>query len=483
MLTHRNLSTMMFVAILALPIAAEGQTTASPPTDSAAVDSAVPQSKMQKLGGLFGKAKKLAGNKNVQAAAKGVACTAVPGAAAAGAAGKGPCDTNPVATLLQNGTVKGAVSGAANGAVAGALGQNAAAAALVNDATNARTAVGTLGGLSNAAKTTAATAIMGTGDASAVSDAAAKLGNAGSAVSAAKNGGSRSKGAAGLAKGAAPATAGTRGSNGKSAGGGKAGSDSASSKGMSNAAAVSAIEQMLKDAGTAINNANQPVAKAAPKTSVKTPAKAAAPSTAGAPPVMTVNANYDFVAGDQPLFSIDYSEDRVGNFPKKLGFVEGNMEIVEAGNTRLMRITTPSVFTIPLPESLPQKFTIEMEVINRPSIDGWTFQLRGGPPVASGDLGTTAIDWGSDGVAVLGGGGGEVKFSADDATRERYRGKPVQLRVMGDGDYIKVYLDQRRLANIPNAQFARTKVLTLRIDARSEDNPAFIGKIRIAGGR
>ena len=456
---HGNLSTMIFVAILAAPCAALAQS-AQPPADSAAVDSVQPQSKMQKLGGLFGKAKKVAANKNVQSVAKGVACTAVPGAAVAGAAGKGPCNTSAVATLLQNGTVKGAVSGAANGAVAGALGQNATAAALVGDATHAKAAVGTLGGLKNAAKTTAATAVMGTGGESTAAQAAAILGNARSAA------GGKSA-AAGLAKSAAGMTAGgksTAGAKGMAGGGA-----------MSNEAAVAAIEQMMKDAGTAITNSNQPVAKSAPSSS----GKRAAPAAAGSPPV-SVNANYDFVPGDRTLFFLDYSEDKVGNFPKKLKFVEGNMEIVESGNTRLMRITTPSVLTIPLGETLPQKFTVEIDVINRPSIDGWTFQLRGGLPVASGDLSTTAIDWGSEGVAVLGGGGGEVKLSADDATRERYRGKPVQLRVLGDGDYIKVYLDQRRLANIPNAQFARMKTLMLRIDARSEENPAFIGKIRVA---
>jgi outer membrane protein OmpA-like peptidoglycan-associated protein len=93
------------------------------------------------------------------------------------------------------------------------------------------------------------------------------------------------------------------------------------------------------------------------------------------------------------------------------------------------------------------------------------------------------ISWGSDGAALLGGGGGEVRLSNNEANRARYRGKPAQLRILGDGKYIKVYLDEKRLANVPNANFERSKVLHLVIDARSEDNSAYIGRIRVAESR
>jgi outer membrane protein OmpA-like peptidoglycan-associated protein len=84
---------------------------------------------------------------------------------------------------------------------------------------------------------------------------------------------------------------------------------------------------------------------------------------------------------------------------------------------------------------------------------------------------------------MLGGGGGEVRLSNNEANRLRYRGKPTQLRILGDGKYIKVYLDEKRVANVPNANFARTNTLHLVIDARSENNAAYVSRIRVAEGR
>jgi outer membrane protein OmpA-like peptidoglycan-associated protein len=192
--------------------------------------------------------------------------------------------------------------------------------------------------------------------------------------------------------------------------------------------------------------------------------------------------NYDFVPGERGIYYADFTDDQVGNFPVRLQFVEGNMEVAELGGRRVMRSTSRSIFIIPLPEVLPQRFTIEIDVINRPSLDGTDFHLRGKAGRVD-DVTNSLVSWGSDGASLLGGGGGEVKLSNNEANRARYRGKPAQLRILGDGKYIKVYLDEKRLANVPNANFERSKVLHLIVDARSEENPAYIGRIRVAESR
>jgi OOP family OmpA-OmpF porin len=106
----------------------------------------------------------------------------------------------------------------------------------------------------------------------------------------------------------------------------------------------------------------QPAPTAAP---VSTPTRATGAPISTAPPTLWVN---DFVPGDRVIFDTDYAEDDVGNFPKRLKFVSGNMEVAELDGRRLLRATSPSVFTISLPETLPERFTIEIEVINRPTL-------------------------------------------------------------------------------------------------------------------
>jgi OmpA-OmpF porin, OOP family len=215
----------------------------------------------------------------------------------------------------------------------------------------------------------------------------------------------------------------------------------------------------------------------APAPVIATGAAPVTPDTAAA-----LWVNYDFIPGDRVLFYTDYAEDKVGNFPERLEFKEGNMEVAELGSRRLLRATSASTLVIPLPEVLPQRFTVEIDVINRPSLDGWAFELQGGA-VHKRDRSTSSITWGSDGAGLFGGGGGEVQISNDDVSRARYRGKPAQLRVLGDGKYIKVYLDERRLVNVPNANFERAKALNLVLQARSQENPIYVGRIRVAESR
>lgn len=192
--------------------------------------------------------------------------------------------------------------------------------------------------------------------------------------------------------------------------------------------------------------------------------------------------NYDFVPGERVIFYTDFAEDVVGNFPQRLGFRRGNMEVAELGEQRLIRATSHSVFTIPLPEVLPQRFTIEIDFINRPLLDGAAFQISGSAEATTGRA-TSTIRWGSDGAGLDGGGGGEVPLQNNEANRARYRGKPGHLRIMGDGQYIKVYLDEQRVVNVPNANFERSNALTIVVDARSAQNAAFVGRIRVAESR
>ena len=72
--------------------------------------------------------------------------------------------------------------------------------------------------------------------------------------------------------------------------------------------------------------------------------------------------NYDFTPGTRPLFVEDFTRDNVGDFPRRLEFGDGNMEIAEWKGTRWLRITSsPGKFSIALPEQLPERFTIEFD--------------------------------------------------------------------------------------------------------------------------
>ncbi len=431
--------TMLLVATVAL---ADSKSLVAQATTPAA-DSAAPDStpkKKGRFGGLKDKAKALKDNKAVQGAAKNVACTAVPLGAVSAATGTGPCANSGVIGSLISGDGKAAAALAAGGLAGNAAAALAAEGGVAGAAaTGALSTMGGVTGLSNSAAQAAALQILMTSGSTGLSNSAAQ--------SAAmklmqQNGMSNAVSAAALSKMMKTPRPST-----------------------SSAAEAAQAIQMLQAMGLATGGA------------VATGTTAMAPSNPV--PTAALWVNYDFVPGERVIYYADFTDTQVGNFPERLEFKEGNMEVAELGGKRVMRATSYSKFIISLPEALPQRFTIEFDVINRPSLAGAAFYLRGSAGRVD-DAKTSIVSWGSDGAALMGGGGGEVKMANAEANRLRYAGKPAQVRILGDGRYIKVYLDEKRLANVPNANFERSKVLQLVIDARSDQNPAYISRIRVA---
>jgi OmpA-OmpF porin, OOP family len=198
-------------------------------------------------------------------------------------------------------------------------------------------------------------------------------------------------------------------------------------------------------------------------------AAAATPATPGD----DVWANYDFVPGDRVLFADDFANDRVGNFPRRLEFVSGNLEIVEWQGSPYLRSSARSVFQVHLPEALPERFTIEFDMHNGRAVRGTQIHTesldRRAPRNSYFELGYRS------GVSTPRGG------PQARTTSTRLMEEVVPVRIMVDGSYAKVFLNEQRVANIPNAQFNRTNVLQFNF-AGSERHPSYIGNLRIAAG-
>ena len=192
-------------------------------------------------------------------------------------------------------------------------------------------------------------------------------------------------------------------------------------------------------------------------------------------------ANYDFVPGERVLFAEDFTEDTVGDFPKRLELKRGNWEIIEWEGRRLLRNTGPrgSAVEIQLREDLPERFTIEFDVY----LANPTYQLvvvTDTPKPSVAQLGANYFSIGRAGTGVAFGG----RDGVDSRSAEARMMKAVTpIRIMVDGRYAKVYVDERRVANVPNAQLPRTRVIHFQNTySASEKSPLLIGAIRIAAG-
>lgn len=206
-------------------------------------------------------------------------------------------------------------------------------------------------------------------------------------------------------------------------------------------------------------------------------------------------ANYDFVPGERVLFAEDFARDRIGNFPQRLEFIHGNMEVVEWEGRRWLQATSKSAFAVNLPETLPARFTVEFDITV--PWNGMTVHF------AERDFNEHFLFNGSFnhpfvvlmesevGLRTRPHQGGAVVETPRSLGVSVAHGNPVRMRIHADGRYVKVYMNEKRVANVPNAELPRGNRIFIEMtgwplaESRShEQTPTLISDITInAGGR
>lgn len=208
----------------------------------------------------------------------------------------------------------------------------------------------------------------------------------------------------------------------------------------------------------------KPESKPDPAKTPATPDKSGASESA----VDTSRAfvNYDFVPGDKVLFAEDFSTDKVGDLPSRVKVEAGNWEVASYKGQRFLRASNSGDIMIPLPSTLPQKATVEMDLIH-----SWGLSPSIEFVPDEGDQRHTHQS------VFVGSTGGIGDFSSEAAAnkdKELYH-----VRLMLDGEHAKVYEDGKRVANVPTAKLGRSNGVWVHARA-SENDPFYITNIRIA---
>ena len=224
-----------------------------------------------------------------------------------------------------------------------------------------------------------------------------------------------------------------------------------------------------------------------PGTKCDAPSAAAAnganSATADAPEAKAANLkpgegawrNYDFVPGDRVILAEDFGSDKVGDFPKRFTFASGNLEIIEWSGARYLSTNTfDSRFSIPLPEVLPQRFTLEFDYS---AAGGNGMEIYFTDPTKAES--PSYIDMGTWYGGLRGGGIDALGKPLGD--EYKYKNSVFPVRIMADGNHVKVYMGDTRVANVPNAKLGRSNAIWFRVPGR-EDRAAMIGNVRIAAG-
>jgi outer membrane protein OmpA-like peptidoglycan-associated protein len=186
--------------------------------------------------------------------------------------------------------------------------------------------------------------------------------------------------------------------------------------------------------------------------------------------------DFDFVPGTRVLFADDFSRDDVGDFPRHLEFKDGNAEVATLGGARWLRTAQTATFAIPLPETLPSRFTFEAELqgFNRQALEVWFEPLDGNfRPHAifnSWDAGLTD--------------NGELHaLTHNPLDPEGTEGGAATVRLMADGQHVKAYVNGIRVANVPRVALSRGGKLWM-VLAAGDERPVLLGNVRVmAGGK
>jgi outer membrane protein OmpA-like peptidoglycan-associated protein len=225
-------------------------------------------------------------------------------------------------------------------------------------------------------------------------------------------------------------------------------------------------------------------AKGAPAKAAGTPAGApanarAAGETAPAPrPGEGAWTNYDFVPGNRVLFADDFTAETVGNFPRRLTHKAGAAEVVEWQGKRWLSSAGQDAFVINLPEVLPQQFTMEFDLAGAGNGMVLYFDGRSAPHERGSADGGEHLAFGSDFASL----NGPTRAGSSTITGRDTKKEVVRARIMADGEYVKVFVNERRVVNVPNAKLGRTKQIYVGMYGWSAEAPRMIGDVRIAAG-
>src|SRR5687767_7035922 len=190
--------------------------------------------------------------------------------------------------------------------------------------------------------------------------------------------------------------------------------------------------------------------------------------------------NYDFVPGSKVLFYTDFTEDRVGNFARALKYVNGPAEVVERDGVKMLRSTGRSTILVPVGRALPARFTLEIDILSTTPLINGMLAFEGGRELDRGDK-SAEVSWSPTGTFIIGGGqdaGKSSKPIAEDV-QAAIVGGVTHIRVLMDESYFKMYMNERRLYNIPELQFLRAPDIRMLVIG-SEDKPTFVTAIRVA---
>jgi outer membrane protein OmpA-like peptidoglycan-associated protein len=157
--------------------------------------------------------------------------------------------------------------------------------------------------------------------------------------------------------------------------------------------------------------------------------------------------------------------------------------VVERDGIKVLRATGTATFLVPLAGKLPQRFTLEIDAI-APAGGVLTraVQFEGGARWLA-NAQSAAVSWNPNAAFYEGSGKNmsESNSPIPDAMKPEITNAVAHLRVLMDSGYFKMYVNERRLYNVPELAFRRDSVIRIALSGTDAEGQAvYLTSIRVA---
>ena len=187
-----------------------------------------------------------------------------------------------------------------------------------------------------------------------------------------------------------------------------------------------------------------------------------------------------FIPGARTILTLDFAGTPVGEFPKGLRLLQGNLEVVDKDGMHMLRASSPSEFVVQLPEALPTNFTLEFDLIPKACCNPVDLTVEG---VISGSRSSVSaqLEWDASHFAVVGGNSQMFQMDMPAAVAATLPSTLTRVAISFEDETIRMYTNGRRLYTLGERKFVRGRVLRISLGGQDDDKYAvYLASLRVA---
>ena len=185
-----------------------------------------------------------------------------------------------------------------------------------------------------------------------------------------------------------------------------------------------------------------------------------------------------FVPGTRQIYAMDFAA-AASALPKDVTLLRGKAEIVTKDGSPMLRATEPAEVLIRLPEVLPTAFTLEFDLIPKACCAPEDIGFEGTPTIARSPT-SSHVTWNTTTLIVVG-GGEYFQIPTPQELAETVVMAPMKFNAVIDASGMKLYINDKVLASLPDRKFAHGRVLRVSLGGTDEgDHAVYLSRLRVA---